>query len=197
MTPTTCPPELASDPGDQAREPRRRVSEQPPPRRQHRPCRDHPERARRAASRPGARGPCRGRGRRRRDHRPSARGPAAHHRRGHRPADGRDRPAAEPGDGGDRGNAGDRARAPAARRLHRPRKARGADDRRRARCRRAVRPAAPIRRRGWRDAGHPRQPVHRAERGAGRRRRCGSARRWSSSTPAAMPMSRARSAPPS
>ncbi len=48
-------------------------------------------------------------GRRRRHHRPSARGPAPHHRRGHRPADGRDRPAAEPGDGGDRGDAGDRA----------------------------------------------------------------------------------------
>ena len=81
------------------------------PRRQHRPCRDHPERARRRSSRSGARRADRRCGRRRRHHRPPARRPPPHHRRRYRPADGRDRPAAEPGNGGDRGDAGDRARA--------------------------------------------------------------------------------------
>ena len=98
------PAELAAIP---AVKPGSRAAREPAaaPRRQHRPCRDHPQRARRAASRPGARGRGRGGGGARRHHRAPARGPAAHHRRRHRPADGRDRPAAEPGDGGDRGDA--------------------------------------------------------------------------------------------
>ena len=81
-----------------------------------------------------------GRGGRRRHHRAPARRPAAHLRPRHRPADGRDRPAAEPRNGGDRGDAGDRASPQAARRLHRAGEARGADDRGRARCRRAAQP---------------------------------------------------------
>ena len=97
-------------PGDQAREPSGRVTRAKLRLgRQHRSCRDHPERARRRSSRPGARGDHRGRGRRRRDHRASARGPPPHYRPRHRPADGRDRPAAEPRNGGDRGDARDRA----------------------------------------------------------------------------------------
>ena len=55
---------------------------------QYRPCRDDPERARRRASRSGPRRLRRGRGGRRRHHRPSARGPAPHHRRRYRRADG-------------------------------------------------------------------------------------------------------------
>ena len=73
------------------------------------------------------------RGRRRRHHRPPARGSPPHRRRRHRPPDGRHRPAAQLRDGGDRGDGGDRAAPPAARRLHRAREARGAHHRGRAR----------------------------------------------------------------
>ena len=58
----------------------------PSPRRQHRPRRHHPQRARRTASRSGAAPRARRRGRRRRHHRPSARGSPAHLRRRHRAA---------------------------------------------------------------------------------------------------------------
>ena len=174
---------------------RRWRADEAAPRRQHRPRRDHPERARRRSSRSGARGDHGGQGRRRRNHRASARRPAPHHRRRHRPADGRDRPAAEPGDGGDRGDAGDRAAPPPACRLHRPREARGAHDRGRARRRRPAQPLAYYRRQARRRQ-HPRQPVHRAEPSARSKPRFGSARRSSSSTPAAMPTPRARSARP-
>ena len=80
-----------------------------------------------------------------------------------------------------------------ARRLHRARKARGAHHRGRARRRRAAQPPAadrqpPDRRR------HPRQPVHRGRASARSKPRCGSARRWSSSTPANTPMPRATNA---
>ena len=68
----------------------------------------------------------------------------------------------------------DRARPPPARGLHRSRAARGAHDRGRARCRRPAQSPRLFRRQA-RLGGHPRQPVHRADRGAGRRRR--SARR--------------------
>ena len=185
------------DPGDQAREPRRRVTSQPTLRlgvnidhvatiRNARGG-DHPDPVRAAHHRR--------RGRRRRHHRPSARGPPPHHRRRHRPADGRDRPAAEPRDGGDRGNAGDRARPQPARRLHRPREARGAHHRGRPRRRRPAQSPRLLCRQARR-GGHPRQPVHRADRAPGRSRACGSALRSSSSTPAATPMSRAKSARP-
>ena len=86
---------------------------------------------------------------------------------------------------------------PPARRLHRPRKARGADHRGRARRRRPAQSPALIMSTGCGDAEHPRQPVHRAGDRRRSRPRSASARRSSSSTPAATPISRARSAPPS
>ena len=75
------------DAGREAGEPEGRVSAAPAPRRQYRPCRDDPQRARRRSSRSGARGVRRRRGRRRRHHRASARGPAPYPRRRYRPAD--------------------------------------------------------------------------------------------------------------
>ena len=72
-------------------------------------------------------------GGRRRHHRPSARGSPPYLRRRHRTPDPRDRPAAESRNGGDRGDAGDRAAPQAARRLPGAGKARGAHHRRRPR----------------------------------------------------------------
>ena len=81
----------------------------------------------------------RGGGRRRRHHRAPARGSPPHLRRRHRRACAAERGrAAQPGNGGDRRDAADRAAASAARRLSRPGTARGADHRGRAgRCRAA------------------------------------------------------------
>ena len=79
------------------------------PRRQHRSRRHHPQRARRAPSRSGARRQARDRGRRRRHHRASARGPPPHPRRRHRAAEGGDRQAAQFRNGGDRRDGRDRA----------------------------------------------------------------------------------------
>ena len=74
-------------------------------RREHRSRRHHPQRARRAASRSGARGQACDRGRRRRHHRAFARRPPPHPRRRYRPPQGGDRQAAQSGNGGDRGDA--------------------------------------------------------------------------------------------
>ena len=60
-------------------------------------------------------------------------------------ADGRADAAAQPGNGGDRRDAGDRAAPPAARRLHRAGAARGAHHRRRPRRRRRPQPSAALR----------------------------------------------------
>ena len=106
------PPELAAIPVEQARQPQGCLTwHDAPPRRQHRPRRDDPQRARRRSSRSGARGRDRRPARRRRHHRAFARRPAAHPRRRLAAHPGGDRPAAQPRDGGDRRDARDRPRA--------------------------------------------------------------------------------------
>ena len=77
--------------------------------RQHRPCRDGAERARRRQSRSGARRDPGGSGRRRRHHRASARRPPAYFRRRYRPPRARAENSAQSGNGGDRRDAGHRA----------------------------------------------------------------------------------------
>ena len=114
-------------------------------------------------ARPGARGADRRAGRRRRHHRASSRGSPAHHRPRYLAADGRLDAAAQSGDGGDRRDAGDRAAASAARRLHRAGAARGAHHRGRPGRGRRAQPSAALRERARRGA-HPRLALHRADR---------------------------------
>ena len=93
------------------------------------------------ASRSGARGEARDRGRRRRHHRASARGSPPHPRRRHRAPEGGDRQAAQSRNGGDRRDGRDRDQDAAACRLPRSRATRGAHHRGRPRCRRAAQSA--------------------------------------------------------
>ena len=155
----------------------------PPARREHRPCGDGAQRARLGLSRPAARRPAGRGGRCRRHHRASARGPPPHHRRRHRGADGGLDAAAQLRDGRHRRDAGHRAPPPAACRLPRPRKARGTHHRGRARRGAATRTGWPI---SSRPCARPAAACRcsSATIRARSRLRPGSARRWSSCTPA-------------